>query len=132
MPDNAKGRNPTGKSGPQILPSHLHKPIDARSTRATTVQFHLILEVVAKIFDVRVAAIKSNTKSKSVAEARDVAIYLIRHQLKLSFPVIGRIFKKDHSTIISALRRATKRIERDPFYATKIQHLLKDPAKPEP
>ncbi len=47
----------------------------------------------------------SKDRHKSVAFARQVAMYLCRQRLKCSFPELGRAFDRDHSTVISAVRR---------------------------
>ena len=41
----------------------------------------------------------------------------------LSFPHIGRIMNRDHTTIIYAVERAGNTMERDPAYAKKVQTL---------
>jgi chromosomal replication initiator protein len=48
----------------------------------------------------------SKDRHKSVAFARQVAMYLCRQRLKCSFPELGRAFgNRDHTTVMSAVRR---------------------------
>lgn len=47
-------------------------------------------------------------RTKDVSEARHVAMYLCRPQF--SYPEIGRAFKRDHSSVVHAV----KRVERTP------------------
>lgn len=57
----------------------------------------------------------SKDRHKSVAFARQVAMYLCRQRLKCSFPELGRAFgNRDHTTVMSAVRRVEKMIEDDP------------------
>lgn len=57
----------------------------------------------------------SKDRHKSVAFARQVAMYLCRQRLKCSFPELGRAFgNRDHTTVMSAVRRVEKMIEEDP------------------
>ena len=51
------------------------------------------------------AALRSTLKNKGTAEARQVAMYLIRHMTNMSFPEIGREFGRDHSTVIHAIKK---------------------------
>lgn len=44
-------------------------------------------------------------RTQAVTDARHVAMYAIRQQTNLSFPRIGMLFGKNHSTVIAAVRR---------------------------
>src|SRR4051812_43105322 len=57
----------------------------------------------------------SKDRHKSVAFARQVAMYLCRQRLKCSFPELGRAFgNRDHTTVMSAVRRVEALRQRDP------------------
>jgi chromosomal replication initiator protein len=57
----------------------------------------------------------SKDRHKSVAFARQVAMYLCRQRLKCSFPELGRAFgNRDHTTVMSAVRRVEALRARDP------------------
>ena len=51
------------------------------------------------------STLRGTLKNKGTAEARQVAMYLIRQLTNLSLPDIGREFGKDHSTVIYAIRK---------------------------
>src|SRR6266849_11098176 len=57
----------------------------------------------------------SKDRHKSVAFARQVAMYLCRQRLKCSFPELGRAFgNRDHTTVMSAVRKIESQRDRDP------------------
>lgn len=57
----------------------------------------------------------SKDRHKSVAFARQVAMYLCRQRLKCSFPELGRAFgNRDHTTVMSAVRRVEALRAKDP------------------
>ena len=57
----------------------------------------------------------SKDRHKSVAFARQVAMYLCRQRLKCGFPELGRAFgNRDHTTVMSAVRRVEALRQRDP------------------
>jgi chromosomal replication initiator protein len=60
---------------------------------------NLIISQVCKFYSIEENVIRGTLKTKGVAEARQVAIYLIRELTNLSLPDIGKVFSKDHSTI---------------------------------
>ena len=56
-------------------------------------------------------SIKSRRRAPHVVAPRLVAMYLVRQYTSLSFPQIGRIFERDHSTVLSACRTVRERPE---------------------
>ena len=68
-----------------------------------------ILEQVARRFDLDVKAILGNQRLKEVVLARQLAMYLCREELGLSFPALGKLFGgKDHSTVLHAVKKIKK------------------------
>ena len=67
-----------------------------------------IIRFVAHHYGVKVADLKGRDNRRSIAFPRQVAIYLIREILNLSYPEIGKIFNKHHSTIIYSVEAISK------------------------
>ena len=68
----------------------------------------------------------SKDRHKSVAFARQVAMYLCRQRLKCSFPELGRAFgNRDHTTVISAVRRVEALKNSDPRVAAHLEAIEK-------
>jgi chromosomal replication initiator protein len=67
-----------------------------------------IIRFVSQHYGIRVSDIKSRSNRRSFALPRQVAMHLIRHILELSYPEIGKIFGKHHSTAIYALDNVEK------------------------
>ncbi len=59
-----------------------------------------IIRFVAHHYGVKVADLKGRDNRRSVAFPRQVAMYLIREILTLSYPEIGKLFAKHHSTVM--------------------------------
>jgi chromosomal replication initiator protein len=74
-----------------------------------------IQKAVCSHFRLSNAELLSKDRHKSVAFARQVAMYLCRQRLKCSFPELGRAFgNRDHTTVMSAVRRVEALRQRDP------------------
>ncbi len=74
-----------------------------------------IQSAVCGHFRVTNDALLSKDRHKSVAFARQVAMYLCRQRLKCSFPELGRAFgNRDHTTVMSAVRRVEALRQQDP------------------
>lgn len=87
-----------------------------------------IQTAVAKHFRLKSSDFKSNSKQRSVARPRQIAMYLIRKYTSLGFKEIGQFFGgRDHTTIMHACREIEKKIEADPEIkdaVEAIQNLL--------
>lgn len=64
----------------------------------------LTIHVVADMLDVEVADIVGTSRYRNVGHARMVAMWLIRQQ-GFSYPAVGRVFNRDHTTAMYAVRR---------------------------
>ena len=62
-------------------------------------------------------------REKSVAEARHLAVYLIREMTEMSFPNIGKLFDRDHSTILTSYQKIARKMATDPSYSMEINEL---------
>jgi len=65
----------------------------------------LIISHVCKFYSIDESVLRGTLKNKGTAEARQVAIYLIRKLTNLSTPDIGKEFGKDHSTILHSIKK---------------------------
>lgn len=71
----------------------------------------LIIGEVCRFYSIEEETLRGTLKNKSTAEARQVAMYLIRKMTNLSLPDIGREFGRDHSTVIHALNKVEKLLQ---------------------
>lgn len=73
-----------------------------------------IQRVVAEYFHVNVSELRSKKRTKSIAEPRQVAMYLIRNLTSHSLPEIGEYFGgRDHTTVLHAFHKISKELETD-------------------
>ena len=73
-----------------------------------------IESVVAINFGLQPADLHTSRKSRTIALARGIAMYLARKHTDMSYPEIGRYMgNKNHSTVILASRRISKMLQRD-------------------
>ena len=65
----------------------------------------LIIGQVSKFYAIDETILRGTKKNKNTAEARQVAMYLIRQLTNLSLPDIGQEFSRDHSTVLHSIRK---------------------------
>ena len=85
-----------------------------------------IIATVAKYYGVGVDEIKSKKKTDAVANARHIAIYIIRKLTDKSFKEIGNIFSRDHSTIMASCDRVNTNIKTMIKTESDIKKIIKE------
>jgi len=79
---------------------------------------------VAAYFDVKLADLKGPKRHRAVSHPRMIAMYLSRKLTGMSFPEIGSRFGgKDHSTVISAVRKIERLCGEDPTVRSVVNTL---------
>ena len=90
-----------------------------------TITVERIQEVVSAHFKVPLHLLISSKRSKEVAMARQVAMYLSRELTKNSFPDIGRQFGgKDHTTVLHGYKQIKRLVENDGQFKAEIDQLV--------
>ncbi len=83
----------------------------------------LIISQVCKFYNIDDVIIRSTKKNKGTADARQVAMYLIRQLTNLSFPDIGKEFARDHTTVMHAVKKVEASIKAGD---TNLQNAVRD------
>lgn len=80
-----------------------------------------IINAVSVFYDLKQEEILLPTRRKEIVRPRQIAMYLLREELKESYPSIGRRFKgKDHTTAMYAYDKVSRQIEEDNTLFTEI------------
>lgn len=87
----------------------------------------LILRLVAERFGVSVAQIKGERRTRQIALARHVAMYLMQDLLSMNGSEIAwAVNRKNHSTALWAIRRVEKDIDQDRQFGRDIQAIRRE------
>ncbi len=80
-----------------------------------------VVELVADYFNLTVAELLGRGRTKEVAYARQIAMYLLREENKLSLPSIGdQLGGRDHSTIRYGVEKIASDLEADEMTRRQI------------
>jgi chromosomal replication initiator protein len=83
-----------------------------------------IQKEVANYFGVNLGEILGNSRKKKVTTARQVAMYLSRYLTDKSLNEISKAFKKkDHTTIINAIEKVEKAMDKDRKFKLTVEFL---------
>ena len=76
--------------------------VDSSSSAPTPA---LIISEVSRYFSIEENILRGQLRNKGTAEARQIAMYLIRNLTQCSLPDIGKEFGRDHATVIHSIRK---------------------------
>ena len=91
-----------------------------------TVTVDKIFAAVYKKYDIKKEDIVSSKRTKEIANARHITVYVIRQITDMSLPNIGKIIERDHSTVLSSLDAIEKRMVQNPVFRTEIEEMIKE------
>lgn len=93
-------------------------------SRALTIE--AIQKLVADHYNVKISDLKSPRRLKVLAVPRQIAMYLCRKHVKSSYPELGMKFGgKDHSTVVHAVQKIEKLLQKDLTLRNEIHSLEK-------
>ena len=82
-----------------------------------------IINATANYFNMTAADLTGVNRTKGVTEARQISMYLIRTLTNLSLPDIGKIFNRNHSTVLVSIRKIESQMEKNPDLAAVIRDI---------
>jgi len=93
---------------------------------APEVTKEFILDLVCRHFKVSREELRSRSRSRRVTFPRQVAMYLCRRFTDESLQSIGRLFNRDHATVVYALNSIQKKISRPGSVKYQIEFLCRE------
>jgi len=94
----------------EIAKHHLKDLVDKASVTRLTPE--KILTIVANTFGIKTEDILGKGQTKEHVLPRQIAMYLCRIELRTPFLKLGRFFSRDHSTVMTSVKRVQKGIEK--------------------
>ncbi len=80
-----------------------------------------ILKTVSEFYDVEEKLLLQRVRRQEVVKPRQVAMFLLRNECKVSFPTIGsKMGGRDHTTVIHACEKISKEIKNNNMLAEEI------------
>jgi chromosomal replication initiator protein len=80
-----------------------------------------IIDAVASAYAVDLKDLLGSSRVKGLVTPRHVSMWLIRRHTQLSSPEIGRLFGKDHSTVLHACGKVDGQLEGDSGLRSIVQ-----------
>lgn len=80
-----------------------------------------IIKGVAEFFEIPAADLTGESRKKEIVEPRQIAMFLLRDIIGISYQYIGeKMGKRDHTTVIHAYEKISREINKNPALQQKI------------
>ena len=96
------------------------------NTESPALTAQRIIESVSARYGIAAEEIKGRKRTKEIAAARHIAVYVIRTVTDMSLDNIGKIFNRDHSTMLSSIDVVVEEMTKNSAYEHEIQSIIKE------
>ena len=92
-----------------------------------------VLTLVGRYFEIGLDDLISPSRKREIAQARQVAMYLLRSELDLSFANIGALFGgRDHATVMHSVEKIEGLVQSDDGVQSAVESLRSRIVAPQP
>lgn len=117
---------PKKTAKPNIAPHPIRRERDflfVATDQLCSVSVKTIIEKVGTHYGVTYLEMIADRKFVGLVRARQVAYYLARKLTPHSLPILGKAFRRDHSTILYGANKINKMQEGDPGFVVELMAL---------
>lgn len=85
-----------------------------------------IIKAVCSHYNIKQSHLKGPVRTDRIAFPRQIAMYILRHELRLKFEEVARILKrKDHTTVMHAVTKVSGLLSKNPVFKNEIDLITK-------
>ncbi|MDD5431339.1 MAG: helix-turn-helix domain-containing protein, partial [Candidatus Pacebacteria bacterium] len=111
---SAKNIELTARQAEEIINESIQQPVK-------NINAGQVIKAVADYFQIDVNELTGRCRKNSIAEPRQIAMYLLREVLGMSYPSIGeKLGKRDHTTAIYAYNKLSEELNKNQNLNQKI------------
>ncbi len=115
-----KNQEITAALADEIIGESAQEPMQQKTTPAQ------LIKTVVDFYEVSSNDLIGRCRKKELVEPRQVAMYLLRDMMDMSFPYIGeKLGKRDHTTAMYAYEKISQEVNKNPILNNKIM-LIKE------
>lgn len=96
---------------------------DIATQSEETIDAGRIIDCVCKFYNLKKEELLARKRTKEIAQARQIAMYLITELLSMPLAAIGNIFGKDHTTVIYAKSKISEDMVKNKRLAVEINDM---------
>lgn len=84
-----------------------------------------IIKSVCSYYNIKQSHLKSATRTERIAHPRQVAMFLLRQELKLKLEEVAyHLKRKDHTTVMHAVEKISRQLAKDSFFKAEVDGII--------
>lgn len=99
---------------------------DILTAKASAITPEKIITYVSQKYNVPFEDIVGKRKTDAIASARQIAVFLLREMTDMSHANVGKVFNRDHSTVVSSVNKIKEKMKSDPVFEAQIEEMMND------
>ncbi len=89
-----------------------------------TVSIKDVVKIIANHYEIEEESIYEKTRRREIVRARQVAMYILREDFNVSYPLIGnKLGGRDHTTVIHSHLKIKEKLKTDPSLLQEIEKI---------
>ena len=111
-------------SGSALTPSLVEVALSDLLPSRSDVEPARVVDLVARKFNITAEKLLGRDRTKEVAHPRQVAMYLLREEFKISYPQIGEVLGgRDHSTVMYSIDKIQEKMKNDHKFSSRVKQI---------
>ncbi|PID67400.1 MAG: chromosomal replication initiator protein DnaA [Fusobacteriales bacterium] len=82
-----------------------------------------IIKIVANYYQITEEDLKSKKRKQEILVPRQVSMYIIKENLDITLDGVGKIFDRDHSTVLNAINKIRVKMEEEPTFMMQVKEI---------
>ena len=103
---------------------------NGKSQKTNKIDFNDIIKLLHKQYSYSLAELRSQSRDKDLSFVRQLAMYLMKKHTDKSLHEVGYFLgRKDHTTVMHAVQKIEKCLEKDVSLASRVNEIEKNLAE---
>jgi chromosomal replication initiator protein len=99
---------------------------EKNKVRTKKITSNNVVRAVCSFYNVKQSHLKSRSRTDSLALARQVAMFILREELRLKLEEVAMILKrKDHTTVIHGIEKVRRMLAKDQYFKQEVDGIIK-------
>ena len=99
---------------------------DILTAKAAAITPEKVITYVSQKTNIPFEDIVGKKRTDSIANARQIAVFLLRELTDMSHANVGKVFNRDHATVVASVNKIKERIKQDPVFEAQIDDMMAD------
>lgn len=99
---------------------------DILTAKAAAITPERVITYVSQKYNVPFEDIVGKRRTETIVFARQIAVFLLRELTEMSHASVGKVFNRDHATVVASVNKIKELMKEDSSFEAQIDDMIKD------